>query len=284
MTTADKETTLAPRIAAEQARSWLLVPAGRPENFEAAHTSAADAIILDLEDAVTPDRKPQARADVAAWLSERHRAWVRINDATTSYWADDLDALSDVQGLEGVMLAKTESGMQVDATADRLPEATKVLALIESAVGLEAAPEIARTEATFRLAFGSGDFRRDTGMDDSPLAMAYPRSRLSIASRAARICPPIDGPALVTDTDALIRAAALSLSMGMTGKLCMSIEQTAPVNDALSPSPAETKWAREVIAALGEDGSGVRDGSDVPKLAKAKKINALARIFDITPQ
>ncbi|GCE40550.1 Citrate lyase beta chain [Rhodococcus wratislaviensis] len=278
---ADMETTVAPRIAAEQARSWLLVPAGKPEGFEAAHTSAADAVILDLEDAVTPDRKPQARADVVAWLGENRRAWVRINDATTPYWADDLAALHGVPGLEGVMLAKTESGMQVDATAERLPEGTKVLALVESAMGLEAAPEIARTEATFRLAFGSGDFRRDTGMDDSPLAMAYPRSRLTVASRAARIAPPIDGPTLGTNVDALIRASALTLSMGMTGKLCMTIAQTAPVNDALSPSPAEAEWARDVIADLGEDGSRVRDGSDLPKLAKAKKINALAKLFHI---
>ncbi|AOW94489.1 citrate lyase subunit beta [Rhodococcus sp. WMMA185] len=282
--TADPQASLAPRIAAEQARSWLLVPGGRPENFEAAQSSAADAVILDLEDAVTPGRKPQARTDVVEWLSEHGRAWVRINDATTPYWAEDLDALSGVPGLEGVMLAKTESGMQVDATAERLREGTRILALIESAVGLEAAPEIARTEATFRLAFGSGDFRRDTGMDDSPLAMAYPRSRLAIASRAARICAPIDGPTLGTDVDALSRAAALTLSMGMTGKLCMTIAQTGPVNDALSPSPAEAKWASEVIADLGEDGSRVRDGSDVPKLAKAKKINALARIFDIAPR
>ncbi|MDV7352428.1 aldolase/citrate lyase family protein [Rhodococcus oxybenzonivorans] len=281
---ADMETTVAPRIAAEQARSWLLVPAGKPEGFEAAHASAADAVILDLEDAVTPDRKPRARADVVAWLGENRRAWVRINDATTPFWADDLAALNHVPGLEGVMLAKTESGMQVDATADRLPAGTKVLALVESAMGLEAAPEIARAEATFRLAFGSGDFRRDTGMDDSPLAMAYPRARLTIASRAARIAAPIDGPTLGSDVEALVRASALTLSMGMTGKLCMTIAQTASVNDALSPSPAEAEWAMDVIADLGEDGSRVRDGSDLPKLAKAKKIHALAKLFHIAPR
>ncbi|MFZ2175504.1 MAG: CoA ester lyase [Rhodococcus sp. (in: high G+C Gram-positive bacteria)] len=277
----DVETTSTPGIVAEQARSWLLVPGGKPEMFDPAHASPADAVILDLEDAVTPDRKPRARHDVVAWLGEHRRAWVRINDATTPYWADDLDALAGIPGLEGVMLAKTESGMQVDATAERLPEDTRVLALIESAVGLEAAPEIARTDATFRLAFGSGDFRRDTGMDNSPLAMAYPRSRLTIASRAARIAAPIDGPTLGTDVEALQRDSALTLSMGMSGKLCMTIAQTAHVNAALSPSPAEAEWARRVIADLGEDGSRVRDGSDLPTLAKAKKINALARLFHI---
>lgn len=279
--TIDMETSRATRVDAEHARSWQLVPGGRPEDFESAHASSADALILDLEDAVRPDDKPSARTDVAAWLRADRRAWVRINDATTSYWADDLDALDGLRGLEGVMLAKTESGMQVDATAERLPAGTRVIALLESAVGLEAAPEIARADATFRLAFGSGDFRLDTGMDDSPLAMEYPRARLTITSRAARIAPPIDGPTLGTDVDALARGAALSRSMGMTGKLCMTTAQTGPINTALSPSAADAGWAKAVIADLGMDGSRVRDGSDLPRLAKAKKIDELAKLFHI---
>lgn len=275
------EAATAPRVNAEYARSWQLVSGGRPDTFDAAHAGAADALILDLEDAVTPDHKSRARADVAAWLGGNKHAWVRINDATTPYWAEDLAALHGVRGLEGVVLAKTESGMQVDATAEHLPVGTRVVPLLESAMGLEATPEIARADATFRLAFGSGDFRRDTGMDDSPLAMAYPRSRLTISSRAARIAPPIDGPTLGADVDALTRAAELTLSMGMTGKLCMSTAQTRTVNHVLSPSEADTQWADEAIAELGADGSRVRDGSDLPRLAKAKKIRALAKLFQI---
>lgn len=277
----DLDEALGSRVSAEYARSWQLVPGGRPDVFEDAHRGSADALILDLEDAVPPDRKSAARADVVAWIGENRRAWVRINDATTAHWDRDLAAIDDLPGLEGVMLAKVESGMQIDATAERLPAGTRVIALLESAAGLEAAPEIARADATFRLAFGSGDFRRDTGMDDSPLAMAYPRSRLTIASRAARITPPIDGPTLGSDSEALHRASLLTLSMGMTGKLCMTTAQAGPVNRALSPSAADAGWARSVIADLGIDGSRVRDGSDLPKLAKAKKIDALAKLFHI---
>ncbi|GAA3179949.1 hypothetical protein GCM10020255_073450 [Rhodococcus baikonurensis] len=138
--TTHMERPVTSRIAPQQARSWLLVPASKPDTFDAALASAADAVILDLEDAVTAPNKPAARRDVAAFLSEHNHAWVRINDATTPFWEEDLAALAGLPGLEGVMLAKTESGQQADATAERLPEGTKILALVESAVGLEAAP------------------------------------------------------------------------------------------------------------------------------------------------
>ncbi|WP_424806299.1 HpcH/HpaI aldolase/citrate lyase family protein [Rhodococcus sp. 27YEA15] len=270
------------RIAPEHARSWLLVPASKPETFDTAVASAADAVILDLEDAVAAPAKPAARNDVVSFLSGGHvRTWVRINDATTPFWADDLSALAGLPGLAGVMLAKTESGQQADATTERLTDGTPILALVESATGLEAAPEIARADGVFRLAFGSGDFRRDTGMDDSPASMSYPRSRLTVASRAGRIAPPIDGPTLGTDQALLERDCAITLSLGMGGKLCMTPAQTAPVNSALSPSVADAEWAADVIADLGEDGSRIRDGSDLPRLAKAKKIHTLATLFHI---
>ncbi|OZC61122.1 CoA ester lyase [Rhodococcus sp. 06-418-5] len=276
------ETPVASGVAPDRARSWLLVPATKPETFGDAVASGVDAVILDIEDAVAPAKKPAAREAVVRWLGEGNSAWVRINDATTSYWADDLAALSGLPGLVGVMLAKTESGGQVEATAARLAPGTPILALVESAMGLEAATEIARADSTFRLAFGSGDFRRDTGMSDDPLAMAYPRSRLVVSSRAARIPGPIDGPTLTANDSILGRDAALTLSMGMTGKLCMHSEQAAIVNRELAPSPTDVSWARDVIDALGADGAHVKDGSDLPRLAKALKINELAEIFGIS--
>lgn len=272
---------MAHSVAPDVARSWLLVPGHSPDRFDDAAASSADAIILDLEDAVPAARKPDARAEVVAWLRGGGRAWVRINDATTGFWEDDLEALSGVPGLAGVMLAKAESGHQVEATAGRLPEGTHILVLIESAMGLEAAPEIARAEGTFRLVFGSGDFRRDTGMSDLPMALAYARSRLVITSRAARLPGPIDGPSLTDDPDTLKREAEITRAMGMTGKLCMTAERAQYANSALSPSPTDVTWAERTVDTLGEDGRYVRDGSDLPNLAKAKKIIEQARMFDI---
>lgn len=270
-----------PAVAPDRARSWLLVPATRPQAFSAAVDSEVDAVILDIEDAVAPAAKPAAREAVVSWLEAGNTAWVRINDATTSFWADDLAALAGVGTLAGIMLAKTESGSQVDATAARLPEGTRILALVESAVGLEAVAEIARADSTFRLAFGSGDFRRDTGMSDEPLAMAYPRSRLVVSSRAARLPGPIDGPTLTANDGILARDSALTVSMGMTGKLCMHAEQAHIVNRELAPTPNDVTWAHEVVEELGADGAHVRDGSDLPRLAKALKIRAAADVFGI---
>ncbi|KAF0958328.1 hypothetical protein MLGJGCBP_08583 [Rhodococcus sp. T7] len=142
---------------------------------------------------VTAER-PGARRSVAEWLSGDGAAWVRINAATTQDWPADVDALRGLPGLQGVMLAKSESGQQVRDTSDRLGAAVPVLALVESALGIEFAYDIASEAATLRLAFGSGDFRRDTGAGAEPDALAYARGRLVVASAAAGIAAPIDGP------------------------------------------------------------------------------------------
>ena len=172
-------------VAPELARSWLLVAATRPETFDEAAASHADAVVLDVEDAVDASHKDSARQDVVDWLSSGGSAWVRINDATSEHWAADIEALRAAPGLRGVMLAKTEFGGQVMDTYNRLGAKVPVVALVESAIGIENATEIARAKGAFRLAFGSGDFRRDTGMSADREAMAYPRARLVISSRAA---------------------------------------------------------------------------------------------------
>lgn len=166
--------TVANTVAPAIARSWLLVSGSKPEGFADAAASGADAIVLDVEDAVAVGAKAAARDAVVGWLSGGGRAWVRINDATTTHWSADLDALAGAHGLEGVMLAKAESVAQVAATADRLRPGTPIVALIESAVGLEDASAIARHPSTFRLAFGVGDFRRDTGMGASEIRTRLP--------------------------------------------------------------------------------------------------------------
>ncbi|WP_308492109.1 HpcH/HpaI aldolase/citrate lyase family protein [Microbacterium terrisoli] len=269
-------------VPAELARSWLLVAATRPETFDEAAASHADVVVLDIEDAVDASHKPDARDDVVRWLSNGGEAWVRINDVTSEFWADDLESLRRVRGLKGVMLAKTEFGAQVTDTAQRLGGDVPVVALVESAVGIENATEIARARGAFRLAFGSGDFRRDTGMAADREAMAYPRARLVISSRCGNLPGPIDGPTVGTSHPILREQSATTVTMGMTGKLCLSADQTPVVNEVISPTRTDVEWAQEFLSDFDARGRIVRDGSDLPRLGRARKIMQLAEAFDVT--
>ncbi|HEY8912271.1 HpcH/HpaI aldolase/citrate lyase family protein [Lacisediminihabitans sp.] len=260
-------------VPARLARSWQLVSALR---LDEARGTLADSVVIDLEDAVPAAQKSAAREAAARWLATGS-AWVRVNDATSGEWSADLGAVGGITGLRGVMLAKVESAEQIEATAAGLPTGTRIVALVESARGLEAAADIAASPGTFRLAFGSGDFRRDTGVGDDPLALAYARSRLVVASAAAGIPGAIDGPTITESADALTTAARHSRTMGLTGKLTLRGDHAALINDALSPSADEREWAAGM---LDRTASGdARDGSYLPMLARARSIVALASAF-----
>jgi citrate lyase subunit beta/citryl-CoA lyase len=271
-------------VGPEDARSWLLVNGARTELFDTAHESRADQIVLDIEDAVDPGRKPEARAEVVNWLSSgQKKAWVRINDHSTPFWTDDVAALAGLPGLLGVMLAKTEVGEHVTETFDRLGGSTPVLALVESALGIEESVSIARARGAFRLAFGSGDYRRDTGTSADDLAMAYPRSRLVLASRIGGLPGPIDGPTVSSSHPVLREQSAVTVSLGLTGKLCLDMEQLPVINEVISPTPSDVAWARDFLADFDARGQVIRDGSDLPRLGRARKIERLAVAFGVEP-
>lgn len=259
----------------------MLVSGRSIDKFDHAYRSCADQIILDIEDAVDPSLKPAARADVATWLSGSGEAWVRINDHTTDYWSDDIDRLKGLPGLLGVVLAKTESATDVTDTFDRLGGSTPVVALIESALGIEEATSIARARGVLRLAFGSGDYRRDTGASSDAMAMLYPRSRLVIASRIGHLPGPIDGPTVSTNHGVQREQSEMAVKLGMTGKLCLGDEHLPVINEAMSPTPSDIAWAREFLAEFNARGRVIRDGSDPPRLGRAEKIDELARAYGI---
>ncbi len=268
-------------IPAEISRSWLLVAATRPAEFERARASRADQVVIDVEDAVDPGLKAGARADVAEWLSHGGQAWVRINDRGSAFWSDDIDCLKDVPGLAGVMLAKCEAGEHVTETFDRLGGRTPVLALVESALGIEEATSIARARGAFRLAFGSGDYRRDTGTSADDTAMAYPRSRLVVSSRIGGLPGPIDGPTVGTNHTILREQSAVAVALGLTGKLCLDTDQLDVINESISPTASDVTWAREFLEDFDARGRVIRDGSDLPRLGRAEKIDKLARAFGV---
>jgi citrate lyase subunit beta / citryl-CoA lyase len=269
------------RITPVLARSWLLVNGAQYERFAPAVHSRADIVVLDIEDAVAPKDKAAARSNVIKWLGEGNSDWVRVNGFGTQWWQDDLDLLSGTT-VGGVMLAMVESVDHVTETAKRLP-GVPIVALVETARGLERITEIAAAKGTFRLAFGIGDFRRDTGFGDNPMTLAYARSRFTIAAKAAHLPSAIDGPTVGTSALKLSEATAVSTEFGMTGKICLTPDQCATVNEGLSPSVEEIAWAKEFFTEFERDGGEIRNGSDLPRIARANKILDLARAYGIEP-
>ena len=268
------------RIDPVLARSWLLVNGAQFDKFAPAAASRADIVVLDIEDAVAPKGKAAARENVVRWLGAGNTDWVRINGFGTQFWADDLEMLSGTS-VGGVMLAMVESVDHVTETAKRLPD-IPIVALVETARGLERITEIAAAKGAFRLAFGIGDFRRDTGFGENPMTLAYARSRFTIAAKAGHLPGAIDGPTVGSSALKLSEATAVSAEFGMTGKICLTPDQCPTVNEGLSPSQEEITWAKEFFGEYERDGGEIRNGSDLPRIARATKILNLARSYGIS--
>lgn len=269
-------------IGPELARSWLLVNGSHPERFAQAADSAADVMVLDIEDAVAPKDKDKARRNVCEYLEQGRPAWVRINGFGTEWWENDLKELSRFDALQGVMLAMVDAPEHVMRTAHVLGD-KKIVALVETARGVQNLKGIAESRSTFRLAFGLGDFRRDTGFGDDPLTLAYTRSQFTIAARGAGLPGPIDGPAVGALGVKLADSAGITMQFGMTGKICLMPEQTHTVNEILSPSIEDMSWALDFLTEFDADGGEIRNGSDLPRLARARKILSLAASFGLKP-
>jgi citrate lyase subunit beta/citryl-CoA lyase len=257
------------------ARSYLFVPGDRPERFDKACAAGADAVIVDLEDAVAPERKDAARAQVAAWLSPARPVWVRINALPTRWAADDL-ALVERPGCAGIVLPKAEA---IDpAFVTRLVRAGRpLLPLIESAAGFDRLRAIATTPGVQRLLFGSIDFALDLGIAGDDDALLAFRSQLVLASRLAALQPPVDGVCIALDDTARLHAEALrARRLGFGGKLCVHPQQVATVNAAFLPAAAEVAWALRVVqaAAAAAGGAVAVDGVmvDRPLLLRAQAI------------
>ncbi|MGO1754325.1 MAG: HpcH/HpaI aldolase/citrate lyase family protein [Brevibacterium aurantiacum] len=268
-------------LPAKLSRSWLLVNAAEEETFTEAQISESDSVIFDLEASVSDDKKITARDNVVRALEGGMSAWVRINKMDSEFWDDDLAAIAMLPGLRGVMLPETERPEQVSYTAMRAKAGLPVIALLESAMGVENATKIAEAPGTFRLAFGTNDFRKDTGFSGDPMALAYARSRLTIASRMGGLPGAIDGPSAATASDEQVRNdAEVTHMMGMTGKLVLNVDQVVTLNESMSPSEDERDWARQLLEAA-EGGSEITDGSYLPRLARAKKIASLASTYGL---
>lgn len=256
-------------------RSLLFVPGSRPDRFAKAIAAGADDVIIDLEDAVAPADKAQAREAVRAWLSAGNTAMVRVNSADTQWFSDDLSVCA-LAGVTAVVLPKAEHAADIL----RLSEAGAkgVLPLVETAAGIDALDELARAPNVLCLAFGSLDLQVDLGMRGaSEDDLGYFRSRVVLASRLAGLPPPVDGisPA-IDDVETLRVDVARSRRMGFGGKLCIHPRQIAEVRSGFSPTVEEVAWARKIVHAVEVAGGAVVnvDGKmvDKPVLLRALAI------------
>jgi citrate lyase subunit beta / citryl-CoA lyase len=267
-------------------RTYLFVPGNRPERFAKALASGADAIVLDLEDAVAPDAKAAAREAIAAWCAlagdaDRARTVVRINDLQTAASADDLRLLAQA-GIGGVMLPKAESAAQVQAVRAAVPAAT-VLPIVESAIGIARVHELAQAVGVARLVFGTLDFALDLDLDIAEQldGLSHAASMLTIASRVANLPSPVAGvtPQL-DDEPRLIADLAWSRRHGFGAKLCIHPRQVEPLHAALAPSAQAIEWARRVLAAdAASPGAAQLDGRmiDRPVVLEAQRCLQRAR-------
>ena len=228
-------------------RSYLFVPGNRPQRVAKACAAGADAVIVDLEDAVPPADKISARAALAAWLAPGRNVLVRINGAATEWFSDDL-SLCRLPGVAGVVLPKAES---IDDLAQLAAAgAPAILPLIESAQGFLHAQALAQTARVRRLLFGRMVFRLVLGFGGDDEELLFFRSQLVVASRIAGIQPPVDGVTTALDDADLLRDDTLrARRLGFGGKLCIHPAQVAAVNRCFSPTPEEIAWAARVLAA-----------------------------------
>ena len=263
--------------APARARSYLFVPANRPERIAKAFASGADAVIVDLEDAVAPDAKEAARAALANVLNPAQPVIVRVNAVDTRWFAEDL-RLCAMPGVGAIMLPKAEGSNEVREVSAGLATVVPLLPLVETARGLWNALDIAQAPGVQRLVFGTLDLQLDlalTGAGHEELAPF--RAEVVLASRVAGMLPPVDGPTAAIDDVETIRTDALrARRAGFGAKLCIHPRQVQPVNESFTPGAEEIAWARRVIAALQAAQGGVVavDGKmvDRPVLALAERI------------
>lgn len=275
----------------------MFTPGDRPEMLRKSPTAGADVIVFDLEDAVAPGRKADARETVREVLADPAfdpdcEVCVRVN-ATESAVAADLKALfqtadRDELRFDSVMLPKVDSSGDVEGLVDELAKydvSLPVFALLESAAGVLAAPEIAAVPATDALVFGAEDLSADLGATRTAegTEVLYARERIVLAA-GAHDCTAID--TLVTDfgDDAQLREdTAFSVQLGYDGKLAIHPAQVEPINEAFTPTDEDLEWARAVLEAkqnadAEERGVFEVDGEmiDAPLIAQAERIRSRA--------
>lgn len=282
-------------------RSFLFTPGDHPRKVEKVFNASADAVILDLEDAVAIAEKVATRATVKTAMQQPRSClgYIRVNALDTGYCEEDIKAVVG-PWLDGIVIPKVESAatlLVVDELISKAEQAAgmavgslDLMPIIETARGVEFATEIASAVPRVkRLSFGGGDYTLDldyiwTADED---VLSYARARISHASRVANIDPPIDTVVLqINDNERFCASAARGKKFGFAGKLCIHPAQVPLTNTTFTPNADEIAHAEAVVTAFEaaeSDGSASiqLDGYfiDYPIVYKAQRIIALARKF-----
>jgi citrate lyase subunit beta/citryl-CoA lyase len=261
-------TPTAPAARAARIRSLLFVPASNPHMLEKARGTEADALIIDLEDAVAPDALTAARGNVVHAVGlgtgDGPLLFVRPNHPSTGLTADDLDAAVR-PGLFGLVIPKVEAAAELEHV-DRLVSALEasrgmesgtvvVLPLVESGRGIHDTLAIGRSPRCVGIAFSGGeegDYMADIDAVWTPdgLAMAYARGKVVNDTHAAGLAWPVDGVFMnISDPDALGVEARRARVMGFQAKMAIHPGQLAIINAAFTPTAAEVADSRRIIEA-----------------------------------
>lgn len=257
-------------------RSYLFVPANRPERIPKAFAAGADAVIGDLEDAVAPSAKVAARQALAGSLSAAQPLIVRVNGVGTEWFEHDAE-LCRQPGVAAVALPKAESADDIRLLSARIGKDLPILPIIESAKGLWNVLSIAQTAGVQRILFGPIDFQVDMEMQGGPDELLPYRAQIVLASKVAGIAAPVDGPTIAINNAVQLRDDTLRAQrMGFSAKLCIHPNQVAVVHECFSPSAEQIAWAQRVVsAAATAQGAAIAiDGEmiDRPVLVKAELI------------
>jgi citrate lyase subunit beta/citryl-CoA lyase len=248
-------------------RSWLFAPGNHARRVEKALMLDADAVILDLEDAVAVAEKPATRAVAVAALKAPRSGlgYVRVNAYDTDFYYGDITAVV-AKGVDGIVLPKLETVDQlksVDWLVGQLERerglavgAIDIMPIIETGRGVANVREIAAAGTRIkRLSFGAGDYAKDMAMNwtRAETELAHARAEVALASRAGGIEAPIDTVWIhIKEIDGLERSAATVRDMGYQGKLCIHPDQVGVVNGVFTPTADAVAFAEKVVAAFDE--------------------------------
>jgi citrate lyase subunit beta/citryl-CoA lyase/(S)-citramalyl-CoA lyase len=254
--------TAVPKNDFTNTKTWLFVPATRMDRVAKAFASGADAVIVDLEDAVAPEEKKKSRKALQEYYDSQdyHPIWVRINQAASADFEEDLKICQQMPNLAGVILPKAQQASDIEYVHNST--GLSVIALVENAIGLYQIDSMAKASGLVAFSYGFLDLCNDlqvqVGTAAADIIANQIRYQLLLTSKVHQLFAPIDSVYTdFNDDKGLGQRVQLWSQMGMSGMLCIHPKQVAIVQQALQPSDAEIEFAKRVVEEYKRSGQAV---------------------------